>query len=59
VEIATMRTGIATDLHDDIGANLTKIAILSEVARQQLGPNPVAAIGFRRLRASPENPSRR
>jgi len=36
VEIATMRTRIATDLHDDIGANLTKIAILSEVTRQQL-----------------------
>ena len=30
-----MRTGIASDLHDDIGANLTKIAILSEVARRQ------------------------
>lgn len=36
VEIATMRTRIATDLHDDIGANLTKIAILSEVTRRQL-----------------------
>jgi signal transduction histidine kinase len=35
VEIATVRARIATDLHDDIGANLTKIAILSEVARQQ------------------------
>jgi signal transduction histidine kinase len=37
IEIATVRARIATDLHDDIGANLTKIAILSEVARQQLG----------------------
>jgi ligand-binding sensor domain-containing protein/signal transduction histidine kinase len=36
VEIASMRTRIATDLHDDIGANLTKIAILSEVTRQQI-----------------------
>lgn len=35
LEVANMRTRIATDLHDDIGANLTKIAILSEVARQQ------------------------
>jgi ligand-binding sensor domain-containing protein/signal transduction histidine kinase len=38
LEVANVRTRIATDLHDDIGANLTKIAILSEVARQQLGP---------------------
>jgi len=35
LEVANMRTRIATDLHDDIGANLTKIAILSEVAKQQ------------------------
>lgn len=34
LEVAGMRTRIATDLHDDIGANLTKIAILSEVAQQ-------------------------
>lgn len=37
LEVANLRTRIATDLHDDIGANLTKIAILSEVARQQRG----------------------
>ena len=37
LEVANMRTRIATDLHDDIGANLTKIAILSEVARQRHG----------------------
>ena len=30
-----MRTRIATDLHDDIGANLTRIAVLSEVVRRQ------------------------
>jgi signal transduction histidine kinase len=35
LEMANMRTRIATDLHDDIGANLTRITILSEVARQQ------------------------
>ena len=33
LEMANMRTHIATDLHDDIGANLTRIALLSEVAR--------------------------
>ena len=31
-----MRTRIASDLHDDIGANLTKITILSEVANRQI-----------------------
>jgi signal transduction histidine kinase len=33
--MARMRTRIATDLHDDIGANLTRIALLSEVAKRQ------------------------
>ncbi len=33
VEIERVRMHIATDLHDDIGSNLTRIAILSEVAR--------------------------
>lgn len=36
LEIERVRTRIASDLHDDIGANLTKIAILSEVAQRQL-----------------------
>jgi signal transduction histidine kinase len=35
------RTRIATDLHDDIGANLTRIALLSEVANQQSGNDKV------------------
>ena len=33
LEMAEMRTRIATDLHDDIGANLTRIALLSQFAR--------------------------
>jgi signal transduction histidine kinase/ligand-binding sensor domain-containing protein len=37
LQMATMRTRIATDLHDDIGANLTRISILSDVARDQQG----------------------
>jgi signal transduction histidine kinase len=33
VELERVRTRIATDLHDDIGANLSLIAMVSEVAR--------------------------
>ena len=36
IELERVRTRIATDLHDDIGASLSKIAILSDVAAQQL-----------------------
>jgi len=36
LELERIRTRIAADLHDDIGANLSKIAVLSEVAHQQL-----------------------
>ena len=51
LELANIRTRIATDLHDDIGANLTRISMLSEVARQQHGnardgaENPLQSIG--------------
>lgn len=34
LEIERTRTRIATDLHDDIGSNLTKISIMSEVAQR-------------------------
>lgn len=34
VELERIRTRIATDLHDDIGASLSQIAILSEVLQQ-------------------------
>jgi ligand-binding sensor domain-containing protein/signal transduction histidine kinase len=36
VEIERVRTRIASDLHDEIGAGLSEIAILSEVAHQRL-----------------------
>jgi ligand-binding sensor domain-containing protein/signal transduction histidine kinase len=36
IELERLRTRIATDLHDDIGASLSHIAILSEVTRQRL-----------------------
>ncbi len=50
LEIERVRMHIATDLHDDIGTNLTRIAILSEVAQhsragQAEGPGgPLASI---------------
>ena len=37
VELERVRTRIATDLHDDIGANLSLVAMLSEVACGELG----------------------
>ena len=36
LEIERTRTRIATDLHDDIGANLSKISLLSEVVKMQM-----------------------
>lgn len=44
LELAAIRTRIATDLHDDIGANLTRIAVLSEVAKQTPGDLQLASI---------------
>jgi ligand-binding sensor domain-containing protein/signal transduction histidine kinase len=37
VELERVRTRIATDLHDDIGASLSQIAILSEVVNARVG----------------------
>ena len=34
LQLERLRTRIATDLHDDIGANLSQIAILTELARR-------------------------
>lgn len=36
IELERVRMRIATDLHDDIGSNLSLIAMVSEVARQQI-----------------------
>src|SRR5262249_33310650 len=36
-ELERVRRRIATDLHDDVGATLTQISVLSEVAQQQAG----------------------
>ena len=36
IELERVRTRIASDLHDDIGSGLSRIAILSEVARHQV-----------------------
>lgn len=41
LEIERVRRRIATDLHDDIGASLSRVAILSEVARQEIGSGEV------------------
>jgi ligand-binding sensor domain-containing protein len=38
VELERVRTRIATDLHDDVGASLSRIAILSEVVKRQVSP---------------------
>ena len=37
LEVERVRMRIATDLHDDIGAGLSRIAILSEVVQQRVG----------------------
>ncbi|PYS43574.1 MAG: hypothetical protein DMF71_06760, partial [Acidobacteria bacterium] len=36
IELERVRTRIAADLHDDIGSGLSRIAILSEIARHQV-----------------------
>ncbi len=38
-----MRARIATDLHDDIGSSLSQIAIMSEVARNQIARGDASA----------------
>jgi ligand-binding sensor domain-containing protein/two-component sensor histidine kinase len=36
LEIERIRTGLAMDLHDDIGSTLSQVAVLSEVARKRV-----------------------
>jgi signal transduction histidine kinase/ligand-binding sensor domain-containing protein len=43
-ELAALREHIAQDLHDDLGASLTKIAVLSEVAQSKKGIEPLEEI---------------
>jgi ligand-binding sensor domain-containing protein/two-component sensor histidine kinase len=38
IELERVRTRIATDLHDDIGASLSQVAVITEVLRRQLEP---------------------
>jgi signal transduction histidine kinase/ligand-binding sensor domain-containing protein len=38
IKLERVRTRIATDLHDDLGASLSKIAILSEIVNHQVAP---------------------
>ena len=45
LELERIRLRIATDLHDDIGASLSRIAVLSEVARRRLSGDPHDADG--------------
>src|SRR5262249_10310492 len=40
IAIERVRTRIASDLHDDIGASLSRMAILSEVVKRQAGATP-------------------
>jgi two-component sensor histidine kinase len=35
--MARVRSGIATDLHDDIGASLSRIAVMTEVVKDRVG----------------------
>jgi ligand-binding sensor domain-containing protein len=42
LQLANIRARIARDLHDDIGANFTRIAVLAEVVRRQTTVAPAA-----------------
>jgi ligand-binding sensor domain-containing protein len=44
VELERVRARIGADLHDDIGSNLSQIAIMSEVARSQIARGDTSAM---------------
>ena len=50
--VERVRTRIATDLHDDIGASLSQIAILSELARGESDTRPEVADTLGRIAAT-------
>lgn len=53
LELERVRTRIATDLHDDIGASLSQIAILTEVLdRRLIDPDPAVREPLSRIGAS-------
>ena len=50
IELERVRTRIATDLHDDIGASLSQIAVLSEVTRRRAGgSDPIVAASLEKI----------
>jgi len=44
IELERVRTRIATDLHDDIGSSLSRMAILSEVVKQDTGKMRIESV---------------
>jgi signal transduction histidine kinase/ligand-binding sensor domain-containing protein len=53
LRLERLRTRIASDLHDDVGSTVSRVAILSEVARRQVeGTNAAAAQALAEIGAS-------
>jgi ligand-binding sensor domain-containing protein/signal transduction histidine kinase len=51
LQLERVRTRLATDLHDDLGAGLAEIAILSEVAKRQPAAEVAVALEYTAARA--------